>query len=86
MSTEAPTPERFEAHRAATVVTEDGVIYLDNVPVVVGDRVEVLILHKSTASKEAKPLQALYPLRGKTPYRSGDVINPVLEDDWESWL
>ena len=60
------------------VVEEDGLIEIQHVPVRAGQRVQVIVLMPD----ETGPA-ALYPLRGREPFRYDDPNEPVGESDWD---
>lgn len=67
----------MEAHRIETTVTADGELTLTNVPVHVGDQVEVIVLVKQVAGGTA------YSLRG-TSVHYDEPTEPVAAEDWEA--
>ena len=69
----------MQAHRAETILSEDGVITLRNLPFSRGESVEVIVL-PSPSAKETGPK---YPLRGKSVKLIAPT-EPVAEGDWES--
>lgn len=69
----------MQVHRTETVVSEDGVITLRDLPFRSGESVEVIVLPFPTAPVSA----ARYPLRG-TPVALKSPTEPVAEDEWEA--
>ena len=69
----------MQAHRTETVVSEDGVITLRDLPFRRGESVEVIVLPFPTAPSPT----ARYPLRG-TPVSLKSPTEPVAESDWEA--
>ena len=70
----------MQAHRTETVVSEDGVITLRDVPFARGESVEVIVLPFSTSA--TRPSTGL-SLRG-TPVSLKDPTQPVAEGEWEA--
>ena len=69
----------MQAHRTETVVSEDGVLTLRDLPFRRGETVEVIVLpFPATPSSAAR-----YPLRG-TPVSLKAPTEPVAQDDWEA--
>jgi len=62
------------------VVREDGQVVVDDLPVKAGDRVRVQVLIPDEQTED----RALYPLRGKTPYKFENPTDPVMPEDWEA--
>lgn len=67
------------AHRVETVMSEDGVVTLHDVPFRRGESVEVIVLPFPPASGTGNR----YPLRGK-PVTLIAPTEPVSNSDWES--
>lgn len=65
-------------HRIETILTEDGMLTIKDLPFHKGDAVEVIILEREKAIP-SNP----YPLRG-TVIRYDDPFEPAVpEEDWE---
>jgi len=69
----------MRAHTINKVVEEDGFIEIQDLPVRAGQRVQVIVLMPD----EIAPA-ALYPLRGREPFRYERPNDPVGESDWDS--
>ena len=68
----------MQAYRVETVLQQDGMLTLGNLPLPAGASVEVIILVQPPASRRANP----YPLRG-TPITYVNPTEPVAQTDWE---
>ncbi len=68
----------MQAHRTETVVSEDGVLILRDLPFRRGELVEVIVLPFPSA-----PPSTPCPLRG-TPVSLKSPTEPVAEGDWEA--
>ena len=68
----------MQAHREETMLSEDGVVTLHDLPFRRGESVEVIVLPSQTPA----PPDKRYPLRG-TPFTLLDPFEPVAEEDWE---
>ncbi len=71
----------MQAHRIETILTENGVITLRDIPFRQGEVVEVIVL--PVARAKAADAASRFPLRG-TPYTYLDPTEPVADDDWEA--
>lgn len=69
----------MQAYRVETKVQQPGLLTLDNLPLQVGEEVEVIILVRSSETK----LQNPYPLRG-LPITYLNPTEPVAQSDWEA--
>lgn len=69
----------MQAHRAETVLSEDGVITLRGTPFRRGESVEVIVLPFTAATAPGSRL----PLRG-TPVTLLSPSEPVANSDWEA--
>jgi len=69
----------MQAHRAETILSEDGVITLRDIPFRRGDTVEVIVLPFSGGAATTPR----YPLRG-TPVTLISPTEPVAGADWEA--
>jgi len=69
----------MKAHRAETILSEDGVITLRDIPFRRGESVEVIVLPFGTSS----PGVSRYSLRG-TPVKLVAPTEPVADADWEA--
>jgi hypothetical protein len=69
----------MQAHRAETVLSEDGVVTLRGIPFRRGESVEVIVLPISAIAAAVSP----YPLRG-TPVTLLSPTEPVADADWEA--
>jgi len=69
----------MQAYRIETVVAQDGTITIKGTPFRAGERVEVLILSRSSKPKGKKR----HPLRGK-PVRYLAPFESVAENEWEA--
>ncbi len=67
------------AHRVETVLSEDGVVTLRDVPFRRGESVEVIVLPFPSPAGSADR----YPLRGK-PVTLAAPTEPVADSDWEA--
>jgi len=67
----------MQAHRIETIVSEDGVLTLRDVPFRRGDSVEVIVL------PAIREIDSACALRG-TPVRLISPTEPVAENDWET--
>lgn len=69
----------MQAHRAETIISNDGVLTLHGLPFRRGESVEVIVLpfvmHTTATSR--------YPLRG-TPISFYSPTEPVAESEWEA--
>ncbi len=68
----------MQAYRVETVLQQDGMLTLSNLPLQAGASVEVIILVQPPASRRANQ----YPLRG-TPITYLNPTEPVAQSDWE---
>jgi len=68
----------MQAFRVETTVQEAGQLTLSNLPLQVGEEVEVIILVRSLKSTPENP----YPLRG-LPITYLNPTEPVAQSDWE---
>ena len=68
----------MQAHRTETILSEDGVITLRDIPFRRGECVEVIVLSNPTTAASG----SRYPLRG-TPVTLLAPTEPVAESDWE---
>ena len=68
----------MQAYRVETVLQQDGMLTLSNLPLQAGAAVEVIILVQPTAPQRANP----YPLRG-APITYVNPTEPVAQTDWE---
>jgi hypothetical protein len=69
----------MRAHQVNTVIEDDGIVSVQNVPVRAGERVQVIVLMPDALTTSTDR----YPLRGRQPFRSDRPDEPVGEDDWE---
>jgi hypothetical protein len=69
----------MQAHRTETVVSEDGIITLRDLPFRRGESVEVIVLSFPSAPPSFPP----YSLRG-TPVSLKSPTEPVADNDWEA--
>jgi len=69
----------MQAYRVEATVEHDGTLTLSNLPLRVGETVEVIILVHPPGV--VGPQQ--YPLRG-TPVHYHDPTEPVAQEDWEA--
>lgn len=69
----------MQAHRAETILSEDGVITLRDIPFRRGESVEVIVLPFATTTAPA----SRYPLRG-TPVTLLAPTEAVAEAEWEA--
>lgn len=69
----------MEAHRIATMLTQDGTLVLENLPFHAGETVEVIIFGEPVRPGGHTP----YALRG-TPVRYTLPSEPVADADWEA--
>ena len=67
----------MQAHRAETIVSEDGVLTLRDIPFRRGKSVEVIVLPFPAPAKPG----SRYPLRG-TPVTLLAPTQPVADADW----
>jgi hypothetical protein len=67
----------MQAYRLETTLMQNNTLILDRLPFRSGDVVEVIVL-----SKEPKPIQNAYPLRG-LPITYITPFEPVAQSDWE---
>jgi len=67
------------AHTVNTVVEDDGVVTVADVPVKAGQRVQVIVLMPDEAER-----REFYPLRGLKPFQYEGPDDPVGEDEWDS--
>jgi hypothetical protein len=67
----------MQAHRAETIVTEDGVITLRDIPFRRGDLVEVIVFPAPAAPSSRRPLRG-------TPVTLLSPTEPVANADWEA--
>jgi hypothetical protein len=68
----------MQAYRVETVLQQDGMLTLSNLPLQAGAAVEVIILVQPPAPHRANP----YPLRG-APITYVNPTEPVAHTDWE---
>lgn len=68
----------MRAQCVSTVIEEDGLVQINNLPVRAGQRVQVIVLMPDEVQRET-----WYPLRGLEPFSYTDPNEPVGEDDWE---
>ena len=69
----------MKVHRIETALTEKGNLSLQNLPFKKGDKVEIIILERSSS----KNASASYPLKG-TVIRYDDPLAPAASpEDWE---
>jgi hypothetical protein len=78
----------MNAHKVETVLTEDGVLVLQQLPFHAGDAVEVIVLERPKTQQDKiitkKSESNLYPLQGKQPYRYDEPFEPATPlEDWE---
>lgn len=69
----------MQAHRAETILSEDGVLTLRDIPFHRGEAVEVIVLPFATPAAAS----SRYPLRG-TPVTLLAPTQPVADADWEA--
>ena len=69
----------MQAHRAETILSEDGVITLRDIPFRRGESVEVIVLPFPIAAVQA----SRHPLRG-TPVKLLAPTEPVADGEWEA--
>lgn len=69
----------MHAYRLKTVLQQDGMLTLSNLPLQAGAWVEVIILVQPPTSPRANP----YPLRGM-PITYMNPLEPVAQTDWEA--
>ena len=69
----------MQAHRIETILSEDGVITLRDIPFLRGEAVEVIVLPFPAAAASA----SRYPLRGTTVTLLTPT-EPVANADWEA--
>lgn len=68
----------MQAYRRETQVQANGTVIIQNVPLQVGEIVEVIIL-----TRETQPSQQLYSLRG-LPITYHQPFDAVAESDWST--
>ncbi len=69
----------MQAYRIETVLKQDGIVTLDNLPFQAGESVEVIVLVQQARSGHTGG----YALRG-TPITYLDPLEPVAQADWEA--
>jgi hypothetical protein len=69
----------MQAYRVETVLKQDGVVVLDNLPLQAGTSVEVLILVQKATTGQCGG----YALRGM-PITYLDPLEPVAQADWDA--
>jgi hypothetical protein len=68
----------MRAFKTDAVVEDDGMVFVEGLPVRAGQRVQIIVL----LPDEVIPTDR-YPLRGRKPFEYHDPNDPVGEDDWE---
>ncbi|HEY4641473.1 MAG TPA: hypothetical protein VII75_09035 [Thermoanaerobaculia bacterium] len=67
----------MKTHKIKTVVLKDGTVVLDDLPVLEGDEIEVVI-------NVLDPIPVTYPLRG-APFRYDDPFGPAVDpSEWDA--
>jgi hypothetical protein len=66
----------MNAHRVETIINQDGMLTLKDIPFQAGDAVEVIILERHPKPNGENP----YPLRGQ-PVQYDDPTDPVAETE-----
>jgi hypothetical protein len=69
----------MQAYRVETILDEDGILTLCNLPLRAGEAVEVIILVQSPSVVSHQR----YPLRGTSVHYS-EPTEPVAQEDWEA--
>jgi hypothetical protein len=68
----------MQTYHIETVVSEEGVLNIQGLPLHPGEKVEVIVKSHSSSHKNQKNL---YPLRGK-PIQYKAPFDSVAEDEW----
>jgi len=66
----------MQAYRTEKILTKNGELFLDNLPLYANDKVEIIILFKQNQKKKED-----YPLKGKL-VEYDDPFEPVANEDW----
>jgi hypothetical protein len=69
----------MQAYRQETIIQHDGTLTLRDLPLLAGEKVEVIIIVQSPPARS----QDLYPLRG-TPITYVNPTEPIAASDWEA--
>ncbi|MBN2011114.1 hypothetical protein JW960_17330 [candidate division KSB1 bacterium] len=67
----------MDQYQIEAIVTDDGILTLNNVPFHAGDKLEITIRKKTIGKK--------YPLRGK-PFTYNEPFMGIADEDWEALL
>jgi len=68
----------MQTYQIETVISEEGVLKIDGLPVHTGDRVEVIVKKQSSGNSKDN----LYPLRGTSIHYKAP-FDSVAEKDWK---
>ncbi len=68
----------METYRIKTTIAKDGTIFIQNLPFMAGDKVEILVQSRKYSKDN---LREKYPLRG-LPVNYAKPFKSVAENDW----
>jgi len=67
----------MQTYHVKTIVSEEGILTIEGLPLLPGEKVEVIVKSQSSTGKN----QNFYPLRGK-PIQYKAPFESIGEDDW----